>query len=193
MVKEISYSDLKCREVINCVDGRRLGRIVDIVFSGDNGKIMGIVLPYARHGFFSKQQDLFIPWQCVKMLGTDVILVEIIDLPSNDRMGESRITIRPPSHNPPPCPPPNHAPPPPQCPPPCPPPQYLQNSPSAAPQNSRNDCCQNQPNNAKTSALEGKSNSCDDPAEVQRARLNGCDGKCEKCMLFECANRWGCI
>ena len=32
---EISFSELRCKEVINLYDGKRLGRIVDISFNKD--------------------------------------------------------------------------------------------------------------------------------------------------------------
>lgn len=155
MENEISYSGLKCREVVNSIDGRRLGRIADVVFSCDTGIIKGIVLPYPKRGMFGKMQDLFIPWQCVKMLGSDVIIVEICDFPFDDRSSDRRVVCKP--HEPPPCPPPG--------PPPCPPPRPPH-----------------------------ESGVCDEFAkdipEARRAKKRGCDGKCEKCMLFDCAGRW---
>ncbi len=78
----MTYCELKRREVINGSDGRRMGHIIDLVFSADSGKIKGIILPYGKRGVFSKSQDLFVPWQCVQKIGEDVILVEIRDLPS---------------------------------------------------------------------------------------------------------------
>ena len=74
---EISFSELRCKEVVNACDGRKLGKIIDIVFSGDTGKIKGIVTPYLKRGFFGKGQEVFIPWRCVKKLGEDVIIVDI--------------------------------------------------------------------------------------------------------------------
>lgn len=74
---EISFSELRCKEVINACDGRRLGKITDIVFSNESGKIKGIVTPYLKRGLFSKGQEVFIPWRCVKKLGEDVIIVDI--------------------------------------------------------------------------------------------------------------------
>lgn len=82
MDNDLSYCELRRREVINGVDGRRLGHIIDIVFSSESGKIRGIILPYGKRGLFQKSQDLFVPWQCVQKIGEDVILVEIVDLPS---------------------------------------------------------------------------------------------------------------
>ncbi len=74
---EISFSELRCKEVINACDGRKLGKITDIIFSNETGKIKGIVTPYAKRSLFGKGQDVFIPWRCVKKLGEDVIIVDV--------------------------------------------------------------------------------------------------------------------
>lgn len=74
---EISFCDLRSKEVVNAVDGKRMGRITDIVFSSETGKIKGIVTPYGKHGLFGKNQDIFIPWRCVRKVGEDVIIVDI--------------------------------------------------------------------------------------------------------------------
>lgn len=75
---DLSYCELRAKEIINTLDGRRLGRIIDIVFSGRGGEIKGIVVPYARRIVFSRNSEVFIPWECVKKIGEDVILVALI-------------------------------------------------------------------------------------------------------------------
>ncbi|MCH5351779.1 MAG: YlmC/YmxH family sporulation protein [Clostridiales bacterium] len=79
MDTDITYTDLRRREVINGSDGRRMGHIVDLVFSVKDGRVRGIILPYGKKSFFAKPQDLFIPWQCVQKIGEDVIIVEIAE------------------------------------------------------------------------------------------------------------------
>ncbi len=74
---EISFSELRCKEVVNACDGRKLGKITDIIFSNETGKIKGIVTPYAKRSLLSKGQDVFIPWRCVRKLGEDVIIVDV--------------------------------------------------------------------------------------------------------------------
>lgn len=74
---EISFTELRCKDVINAADGRRLGKITDLVFSGETGKIKGIVVPYLKRSVFSKNQEIFIPWRCVGKLGEDVIIVDV--------------------------------------------------------------------------------------------------------------------
>ena len=69
-------------EVINGSDGKRLGHIIDLIFDTVGGIVRGIVLPLGKKNFFSKSQDLFVPWSCVQKIGEDVILVEIDDINS---------------------------------------------------------------------------------------------------------------
>ena len=42
---ETSYLELRCKEVVNVVDGRKLGHIVDVVFDLANGCLLGLVVP----------------------------------------------------------------------------------------------------------------------------------------------------
>ena len=107
---ELTFCELRAKEVVNASDGRKLGRITDLVFSADSGEVKGIVAPFTRRGLFGKGQDVFIPWRCIQKIGEDVILVEI---GSSD---SPCVPDRPPCPPPaPPCPPKR------DCPPDCPP------------------------------------------------------------------------
>ena len=61
---EVSFSDLKCKEVINVVDGKRLGSVIDVIFHSCNGKILGFIVPGAKKGFnlFKSCENIFIPY-----------------------------------------------------------------------------------------------------------------------------------
>jgi YlmC/YmxH family sporulation protein len=76
---ETTFCDLRGKEVINVLDGKRLGRIIDIVFETNCGKILGLVVPSYNKGFniFKTSDDIFIPFSNVCKIGDDVILVEI--------------------------------------------------------------------------------------------------------------------
>ena len=76
---ETSFLELRCKEVINVVDGTRLGHVVDIVFELPNGKISGIVVPGNKtiFGFLKGGNDLFIPFSQICKIGADTILVEL--------------------------------------------------------------------------------------------------------------------
>ncbi|HWQ43864.1 MAG TPA: YlmC/YmxH family sporulation protein [Desulfosporosinus sp.] len=78
-------SDLRLLDVVNVKDGRRLGPIKDLDLDLERGSVKGIVLPGPSRswGFFgsSKTEDFFVPWDRVKKIGVDVILVDVNDLP----------------------------------------------------------------------------------------------------------------
>ena len=77
---EVSFLELKNREVINTVDGKNLGHITDIIFDVGNAKALGFVVPQRCDGFwslFKGSKDLFIPFDCVCKIGVDTILVEL--------------------------------------------------------------------------------------------------------------------
>lgn len=74
---QLSFTELRKKDVVNMVDGRRLGRIIDIVFD-IKGRIIGLVTPGFRRMLFLKStDDIFVPWCDIKKIGDDVILVEL--------------------------------------------------------------------------------------------------------------------
>ena len=73
---EITFTDLKKREVINVFDGKKLGRITDLVFDIESGKVEGIIVPGEKK-IFRKTDDIFIPLEKLKRIGDDVILIGI--------------------------------------------------------------------------------------------------------------------
>ncbi len=76
----IRISDLRTRDVVNIIDGKRLGTIKDIELDIGAGKVQGIILPGSSSkvmGIFGRQEDLLIPWEKIKTIGVDFILVEL--------------------------------------------------------------------------------------------------------------------
>ncbi len=75
----IKISDLRSRDVVNILDGKKLGNIMDIDLDLENGKVMALILPGRTHGFsiFSRREEVTVPWQKIVRIGKDVILVEI--------------------------------------------------------------------------------------------------------------------
>ena len=109
---ELSFRDLRKRDVINVSDGACLGRIIDMVLDFPEGVLTGIVVPGRRgrglFGFFNKS-DIFIDESIIVKIGNDVILV---DLKSGGGYYPNKHGKRPPKrpeqcspHCPPPCPP----------------------------------------------------------------------------------------
>ena len=71
---ETSFSELRTKEVINTADGRRLGKVCDLVFCYPKNRVLGIVVPVGRgFGFWKSEQ--FIDMKNIIKIGDDVILV----------------------------------------------------------------------------------------------------------------------
>lgn len=75
----VRVSDLKVREVVNVLDGKRMGVISDIDVDIEEGRINALIVPGTLRflGLFGKNDDLIIPWEKIKKIGVDVILVEV--------------------------------------------------------------------------------------------------------------------
>lgn len=71
--------DFKHKEVINITDGKRLGFVQDVTANLETGIITSIIVPGSNKVFkmFSGSNDIVIPWDKIKCIGEDVILVEI--------------------------------------------------------------------------------------------------------------------
>lgn len=67
-----------CRkDVINIKDGCRLGYICDVEIDASDGRVVALVI-YGRakfFGIFGREDDIVIPWNCIKTLGEDTVLV----------------------------------------------------------------------------------------------------------------------
>ena len=77
---EVSFQELKCKQVINTVDGKCLGHLTDVIFDAVTAKTLGFIVPNSSGGFlglFKQNKDLFIPFDCICKIGVDVILVEL--------------------------------------------------------------------------------------------------------------------
>ena len=121
---ELTYNELRKREVVNIVDGKCLGRIIDMKFKFPQGVIQGIEVEGRKvcclFRIFNKS-TIYIPDSNIVKIGGDVILVNIRcgdtclessgikGIKSNDNSSWQKPNC------PPPCPPK------PNCPPPCPP------------------------------------------------------------------------
>ena len=71
---QISFLELRAKEVINTADGSKLGRVCDLTFSYPDNKVLGLLVPDGK-GLCSKK--MFIEMKCVVKIGDDVILVDV--------------------------------------------------------------------------------------------------------------------
>lgn len=76
---DFSFLDIRCKEVVNIVDGRCLGHITDIVFNMQTCVILGFVVPATKNfwNVFKSSAEIFIPLSQIRKIGDDTILVEL--------------------------------------------------------------------------------------------------------------------
>ena len=62
--------ELRCKEVINICDGCRIGYV--------GGRVAALVVPGPCRffGLFGRGEEYYIPWECIKQIGDDIILVD---------------------------------------------------------------------------------------------------------------------
>ena len=79
MVCVVKASDFRQKEVINIGDGKRLGFVYDVEIDMQKGIIEAIVVPGAGKflGLFGRDNDYVIPWDQIKKVGEDIILVDL--------------------------------------------------------------------------------------------------------------------
>lgn len=73
---EISYNELRSKEVVNLQNGVRMGRIIDMIIDTSGKDVLGVVVPGVRK-LFRANEDIFIPWCNISKIGDDVILVSL--------------------------------------------------------------------------------------------------------------------
>lgn len=73
------FSSLKCKEVVNICDGARLGFVTDVEVDIKNGRIVAIIVPgpCKFFGMIGRRDDFVIPWNCIRQIGDDIILIEV--------------------------------------------------------------------------------------------------------------------
>ncbi len=71
-------SDLRSLDVVNVLDGRKLGPITDLELDLAAGRVTAIVVPAPGRfwWFLGGEKEYVIPWEKVVKVGVDVILVE---------------------------------------------------------------------------------------------------------------------
>ncbi|OMF22766.1 YlmC/YmxH family sporulation protein [Paenibacillus sp. FSL H8-0548] len=78
----MKISDFQTKDVINIVDGKKLGQISDLELDLRQGRIDSIVVPqYTKFmGIFGGGgTEVVIPWRNIVKIGADVVLVRMDD------------------------------------------------------------------------------------------------------------------
>lgn len=71
-------TDLSCKEVVCISDGSRLGYVSDVEVKIPDGEVCAIVVPgkCKFFGLFGHTEDFVIPWNAIRRVGDDIILVD---------------------------------------------------------------------------------------------------------------------
>ena len=71
--------DFKHKEVISINEGKRLGYVQDVNANLETGTITSIIVPGSSRAFnfLSSGNEMVIPWDKIKCIGDDVILVDV--------------------------------------------------------------------------------------------------------------------
>ncbi len=104
---ELTYNQLKKRDVINIVDGKCLGRIVDLKLRFPEGVLQGIFVPGRKKGFISgifDKSTIYIDESRIIKIGGDVILVNLSGERCDDKPKIENCKKPCPPCPPPPCP-----------------------------------------------------------------------------------------
>ena len=77
-MNELTFCELREKEIVNLNDGKRLGRLIDLALSC-NGRVLGLMAPGDKSTIkrLGGKEAVFIPWQNVTKIGDDVILVNL--------------------------------------------------------------------------------------------------------------------
>jgi len=72
------FTSLQCKEVICQSNGQRLGFVSDLLVELPEGRVTAIVVPGPCHllGLTGRKDDFIIPWDCIRRIGPDIVLVE---------------------------------------------------------------------------------------------------------------------
>lgn len=91
-IRAMKISDFQTKDVINIIDGKRLGQISDLELDLRHGRIEAIVVPgYSRFmGLFGGGTDLIIPWRNIVKIGSDVVLVKMDEV--KERLEDGNIS-----------------------------------------------------------------------------------------------------
>lgn len=72
---ELTFSELRAKEVVNTQDGKKLGKVCDVVLCYPENRWIGLIVPSGRG--FGKKQELFLELKNIVKIGEDVILVNV--------------------------------------------------------------------------------------------------------------------
>ena len=76
----MSLSELRTKDVVNTLNGKRLGKVMDIEFNPVSGCVEALVVPgefKVTNVLKGEKTGVVIPWQHICKIGENVILVQL--------------------------------------------------------------------------------------------------------------------
>ncbi|MEG2457630.1 MAG: YlmC/YmxH family sporulation protein [Bacilli bacterium] len=72
-------SELQRKDIVNMVDGKKIGKIIDVEIKENDGTMESLVIEKSRYikNLFNTEGELLIKFTQIKKFGEDVILVDI--------------------------------------------------------------------------------------------------------------------
>lgn len=77
---KVRLSDLQNKDVINVVDGKKVGNIIDVMVENGTGRMESLIVEKSKFlvSMFSNRDEIEIHWEQIEKIGEDVILVKMI-------------------------------------------------------------------------------------------------------------------
>lgn len=72
-------SELQNKSVVNLIDGKNIGNIIDLSID-ESGKAIGLIVEKHKFliSYFSSQKEFSVKWNQIEKIGEDVILVRVV-------------------------------------------------------------------------------------------------------------------
>lgn len=74
----MNLSDLQNKDIINMLDGKKIGNIIDAKFNIATGNIEKLIVEPSKSLFSIKNTSIEIDYSKIKKIGEDVILIEYL-------------------------------------------------------------------------------------------------------------------
>ena len=74
----MNLSDLQNKDIVNMLDGKKIGNIIDAKFNVSTGNIEKLIIEPSKSLFSLKNNSMEIDYNRIKKIGEDVILIEYL-------------------------------------------------------------------------------------------------------------------
>ncbi len=76
---QFKISELGLKDIVNLVDGAKLGPVKDVYIDLETGRVLSLVLSGEKKYFriFGAGNDVVVNWDKIKKVGVDTVLVEV--------------------------------------------------------------------------------------------------------------------